>query len=181
MKYLLALAFLFASLAQAADLPVVPKVDLDRYAGRWYEIARLPHRFQEQCVGDVTAEYARREDGRIAVVNRCRRADGSFDEAQAVARVVDPQTNAKLEVSFLPAWLNWLPFWADYWVIALAPDYSYAVVGHPTREYLWVLSRTPQMPAETYAALLAQIEKLGYDPQRLRKTAQGQPADPPQK
>ena len=112
-----------------APVRTVPFVDLDRYAGDWFEIARFPNRFQRQCVGDVRASYARRADGRIDVVNRCRTDDGRT-EARGIARVVDERTFARLKVRFAPAWLSLLPFvWGDYWIIGLAEDYSWAVVG----------------------------------------------------
>ena len=120
----------------AAPVRTVPIVDLDRYAGDWFEIARFPNRFQRQCVGDVRASYTRRSDGRIDVVNRCRTADGQT-EARGVARIVDERTFARLKVRFAPAWLSWLPaVWGDYWIIGLAADYSWAVVGDPGREVL---------------------------------------------
>ncbi len=144
------------------ELPVVPRVDLHRYAGVWYEIARYPHRFQEGCYGSK-ATYTLREDGRIGVLNECRQGgpDGPRRTADGVAKVVDPVTNAKLKVSFFG------PFYGDYWVIDLGPDYEYAVVGHPSRQYLWILSRTPDLPAQTYEAILARLRSVGYDTQRL--------------
>ena len=143
-----ALALVLATTLQTAaaqtQSPVrtVPFVDLDRYAGGWFEIARFPNRFQHECVGDVRATYARRPDGRIDVVNRCRTAGGET-EARGVARIVDEQAFARLKVRFAPAWLSFLPVWGDYWIIGLAPDYSWAVVGNPARDYLWILARTP--------------------------------------
>lgn len=163
------------SLATPGAAPVrsVPSLDLARYAGRWYEIARYPNRFQKSCAGDVTAEYARRADGRIRVVNRCTRADGSVNEAEGVARVVEGSGNARLKVRFAPAWLGVLPFvWGDYWVIALAEDYRWAVVGTPDRKYLWVLGRSAAMAEQDWDAALAQIRQNGFDPQRLERTAQ---------
>src|SRR6187455_2680771 len=121
-----------------APVRTVPLVDLDRYSGDWFEIARFPNRFQRQCVGDVRASYSRRPDGRLDVVNRCRTAEGET-EARGVARIVDDRTFAKLKVRFAPAWLSWLPMvWGDYWIIGMAPDYSWVVVGDPGRDYLWV-------------------------------------------
>ena len=141
----------------------VPFVDLDRYAGEWFEIARFENRFQRQCVGDVRASYATRADRRIDVVNRCRTADGQA-EARGVARLVDEQTHAKLEVRFAPAWLSWLPaVWGDYWIIGLAPDYSWATVGSPDRKYLWILARTSEVGADTYAAALEAAKSNGFD------------------
>jgi apolipoprotein D and lipocalin family protein len=149
-------------------LQVVDEVDLARYLGRWYEIASFPQRFQEGCVA-TTAHYSLRDDGRIRVENACR--DGSFDgdlrRAEGVAWVVDPAaSSAKLKVQFF-----W-PFRGDYWIIELDPDYRHAVVGHPSRDYLWILARTPTMDAADYAALLARIEAHGYDLARLKATPQ---------
>ena len=149
----------------------VPRVDLTRYAGDWFEVARFPNRFQRDCAGDVTARYAMRADGRIDVTNKCRQADGTFKEAQGVARVVDAATSAKLEVRFAPAFLSFLPFvWGDYWVIGLAPDYSWAVVGSPDREYLWVLSRLKVLPTTQYDAAIAAAKANGFDTTRLVPT-----------
>ena len=159
--------------AQDADAPpaTVSSVDLDRYAGRWYEVARFPNRFQKQCVGDVVAEYTPREDGRIEVVNRCRRADGTVDVARGVARPAsDDGSNAKLEVRFAPAWLSFLPVWGDYWVIALAPDYSHAVVGDRDREYLWLLSRTPVVSDDLFVEMKGKAAEQGYGVSKLQRT-----------
>ena len=125
-------------------LEPVPSIDLNRYIGTWYEIARLPNSFQEKCLGDVTANYSFNDDGTIRVINRCRKENGEMTEAEGKARRLSmDEPNSKLEVRFAPAWLSWLPFvWGNYWVIELAEDYSYAVVGEPKREYLWILSRT---------------------------------------
>ena len=149
----------------AEPLPVVPEVDLDRYVGQWHEIARYPNYFERMCARDVTANYTRNADGTINVVNACRKEDGSMQSATALARVVAP---AKLEVRFAPAWLGFLPFvWGNYWVIELAPDYSYAVVGEPSREYLWILARAPGMDDATYARITAGLPALGYDAAKL--------------
>lgn len=152
--------------AGAADpLPVVPQLDLDRYAGQWHEIARYPNYFERNCARDVTANYTRNADGTITVVNACRKEDGSIQSAEGLARVVAP---AKLEVRFAPAWLGWLPFlWGNYWVIDLAPDYSYAVVGEPSREYLWILARDPRMDEATYARIAGNLSGFGYDAAKL--------------
>jgi lipocalin/uncharacterized protein YbjT (DUF2867 family)/ligand-binding SRPBCC domain-containing protein len=158
--------------AQAPPVQTVPFVDLNRYAGDWFEIARFQNRFQRQCVGDVRASYTRRSDGRIDVVNRCRTADGQT-EARGVARLVDEQTRAKLKVRFAPAWLSWLPpVWGDYWIIGLASDYSWAVVGDPGREYLWILARTPRLSAELMAAARTAAQENGFDIGRLVQTPQ---------
>ncbi|MBA3948749.1 MAG: lipocalin family protein [Acidobacteria bacterium] len=162
-----------AHAGSSQDVRTVARVDLSRYAGEWFEVARFPNRFQEKCAGDVQARYARRSDGRIDVINRCRRADGSIDEARGVARVVDEQTSAKLKVRFAPAVLSFLPMvWGDYWVIGLAEDYAWAVVGSPDREYLWVLGRRQELTKGELAAALATARANGFDVDRLRMTAQ---------
>jgi apolipoprotein D and lipocalin family protein len=147
-------------------LLTVPAVDLQRYAGTWYEVARLPNRFQDQCIGDVTATYGLRDDGDIAVTNRCRTAEGegddAWDVAEGQARPVD-ETNARLKVSFLPQWIRWLPFgWADYWVLELDPDYRHVLVGEPSRRYLWVLARAPGMPTEQLQDILGRAQEMGF-------------------
>jgi lipocalin/uncharacterized protein YbjT (DUF2867 family)/ligand-binding SRPBCC domain-containing protein len=158
--------------AQAPPVRTVAFVDLNRYAGDWFEIARFPNRFQRKCDGDVRASYARRADGRIDVVNRCRTANRQT-EARGVARLVDEQTPAKLKVRFAPAWLSWLPpVWGDYWIIGLAPDYSWAVVGDPGREYLWILARTPRLDPESMAAARTAAQDNGFDVGRLVQTMQ---------
>jgi apolipoprotein D and lipocalin family protein len=158
--------------AQGQAVRTVPFVDLDRYKGDWFEIARFPNRFQRQCVADVRASYSVRPDGSIDVVNRCRTATGQT-EARGIARLVDERTHAKLKVRFAPAWLSWLPaVWGDYWVIGLAPDYSWAVVGDPGREYLWILARSPQLSVESMAAARAAAHDNGFDVGRLVPTPQ---------
>jgi apolipoprotein D and lipocalin family protein len=167
MKILASILFLAAGAACAAEpLTTVGTVDLPRYAGQWHEVARYPNRFQRQCIGDTTATYALRDDGKVSVVNRCRTRDG-HDEVGGVARRVDGRTD-RLQVSFLPAALRWLPIgWGDYWVIELAPDYRYAVVGEPSRQYLWVLSRSRTLSPEDRRAIEARLPAHGYDAARL--------------
>jgi len=178
----LAVAALAASRAvhaqAVAAVRTVASVDLDRYAGGWFEIARFPNRFQRQCVGDVRASYARRADGRLDVVNRCRTADGDT-EARGVARIVDQRTLAKLKVRFAPAWLSFLPaVWGDYWIIGLAPDYSWAVIGDPGREYLWILARAPHLDDQSLAAARAVARDNGFDVNRLELTPQSGTREP---
>ncbi|MGB5219483.1 MAG: lipocalin family protein [Polyangiales bacterium] len=148
-------------------LEAVSQVDLERYLGTWYEIASYPQRFQKGCTG-TTATYTLRDDGDIDVLNKCRKGslDGPEDLAEGRARVVDHESNAKLEVSFF-----W-PFWGDYWIIDLGPDYEYAVVGHPSRDYLWILSRTRTLDDQVYARILARLEEQGYPLEPLEKTPQ---------
>ncbi len=163
---LLAAATLAHAFGENSDLTIVPSVDLSRYAGRWYEIARYPNRFQKQCSGNVTANYRQLEDGKIEVTNECRKSDGKLDVARGKAKIADPRSNAKLRVSFF-----W-PFYGDYWVIGLDPEYRWAVVGEPHRKYLWILSRTPRLDPEERAKALAIIRERGYDPSKLIDTPQ---------
>jgi apolipoprotein D and lipocalin family protein len=158
----------------AAPLPTQDWVDLGRYAGRWHEIARLPNRFQEQCAGDVAATYTLRPDGRVTVVNECRKKDGTVTRAEGVARRAEANGPAsRLKVRFAPAFLSFLPFvWGDYWIVELDRDYRYAVVGEPSRKYLWILSRRPELDEATYAALTERARALGFDTSRLRRTPQ---------
>ncbi len=152
--------------AAAPPLPVVAAVDLDRYAGQWHEIARYPNRFERMCVDDVTATYTRNTDGTIAVVNECRKADGTRERADGLARVV--HAPAKLEVRFAPPWLSWLPLvWGDYWIIDLDPDYRFVVIGEPAREYLWILAREPALDDDTWHTIYGTVSRLGYDPEKL--------------
>ena len=169
MRRLATLVALFLGCAHAPAGPplrTVDRVDLQRYAGRWYEIATIPMSFQKGCVG-VTATYAIREDGDVDVVNTCRKEtlDGEERSVKGKAWSVDP-SNAKLEVQFF-----W-PFHGSYWIIDLAGDYQWAVVGHPDRDYLWILSRSPQMDPATYDGILARLRAQGYDTSRLAKTPQ---------
>jgi apolipoprotein D and lipocalin family protein len=147
-------------------LATVRQVDLTRYAGTWYEIARYPNRFQKKCDSDTKAMYMLRDDGTVGVLNSCRKSNGTITSNRGTAKVVDSATNAKLKVTFF-----W-PFSGDYWILDLTPDYSYAVVGEPRRKYLWILSRTPQMDEATYREITERIRFLGYDPARLMKTKQ---------
>jgi apolipoprotein D and lipocalin family protein len=125
---------------KAPELQVVPFVDLNRYTGTWYEIARYPHKFQKGCIGS-RATYALRDDGKLSVLNECYEESdrGKLRSAKGKAWVVDTNTNAKLKVSFF-----W-PFSGDYWIIDLGSDYDYAVIGHPKRKYLWILSSSKLM------------------------------------
>jgi apolipoprotein D and lipocalin family protein len=154
------------------SLRVVPNVDYQRYAGTWYEIARLPNRFERSCATDVTATYVLRNDGRITVSNRCLTADGRLQEATGVARRVDGQPRSVLQVRFAPALLSVLPFvWGDYQIIALGPDYDYALVGAPSRSYLWILARQPVLRPDLYAQIADHARMQGFDVSRLVKTA----------
>lgn len=167
---LLTLSAVFA----APPVKSVPQVDLQRYAGTWYELARLPNRFQDKCVGDVTATYTPNPDGSVQVVNRCRTRDGDTTTSVGLAtKAPDVDTGAQLKVSFLPKWLRWFPLGrGDYWVVLLDADYRYAVVSEPSREYMWVLSRTPAMDPAAYGAITEQLRAGGYPVDQLVRTPQ---------
>jgi apolipoprotein D and lipocalin family protein len=170
---LLSLAMLATAARAPADESTPPttvaRVDLARYVGLWHEIARIPNRFQKQCVSDVTATYALRDDGRIDVVNRCRRGDGRTSESKGLARVEDAVTAARLKVSFFSI-LGWRPVWGDYWVIGLGDDYEYAVVGTPSRKYGWILARAPRLDEATLERIFKLLRAQGYDPGRFEIT-----------
>jgi apolipoprotein D and lipocalin family protein len=146
------------------NLKVVDDFELDRYLGKWYEIARYPNSFEENCY-NVTAEYLKISDDRIRVINTCYEGsfDGPRDVTSGTARAVGP---AKLAVTFF-----W-PFAGDYWVLDLGDDYEYAVVGEPNRQFFWILSRTPTMDDETFNRILDQMPSWGYNPDFLIYTPQ---------
>ena len=166
-RYSMALCCAWVCLSVHAQTSVasVPHVDLARYVGKWFEIASFPMFFQRKCTGNTTAEYARNNDGSVAVTNRCDTADGS-SQAQGKATVVEGTGNAQLKVSFF-----W-PFRADYWVIGLDADYRWAVVGNPNRNYLWVLSRSPTLEPELMDAALLSAKAQGFDLSQLKYTRQ---------
>ncbi len=150
--------------AKAAALPNRPvsRLDLDRYVGQWHEIAHLPMFFQRKCVDTITATYTARADGRLTVENACRTKGGNMDASEGVARKV-PGGPGALKVRFAPAWLTWLPFvWADYWVVEVDENYQWAVVGGPSRKYLWVLSRQPTMGRAQFAQIRDRARLRGY-------------------
>jgi apolipoprotein D and lipocalin family protein len=153
----------------AASLPnaPVPALDLQRYAGQWHEIAHLPMFFQRKCVRNITATYTLHGDGTVGVRNACDRRDGTTLVSEGTARPVQGEPG-RLQVRFAPDWLAWLPMtWADYWVVELDPQYRWAVVGGPSRKYLWILSRTPAMPRAQYEAIRARAGRRGYPVDRL--------------
>lgn len=162
-----ALAWRGSRRAHRTELTTVAHVDLERYAGRWFEIARYPSPFQRRCAKNATAEYTLRPNGRIRVENRCTDIGGRGITARASARVVDSTTNAKLAVRFLP----FAPEGA-YWIIELDADYRYAVVGEPKRRFVWMLARAPHLDAATFDDLCARLVAHGYDPARLVRTPQ---------
>jgi len=165
----LALGGFLGCRSSGPPLAVAEEVDLERYLGRWYEIASFPQRFQEGCVA-TTATYSRREDGRVRVVNECRDEsfDGELRATEGVAWLADPVENAKLKVQFF-----W-PFSGAYWILEVDPEYGYAVVGHPSREYLWILARNPALAPDVYAGILGRVAAKGFDVERLNRTPQPQ-------
>jgi len=160
-KILLALSAIFASKSTSAvsqaPVQVVPHVDLARYVGKWYEIAHLPAWFQRDCTGETTATYTLRPDGKITVLNKCRKSDGALKSAKGVAHIASNDgPNTKLKVTFF-----W-PFFGDYWIIDLDPQYRWAVVGDPHRKYLWILSREPKLDPALYTQIVDRASKQGY-------------------
>jgi len=162
-----------AGAANGAEEPVPPStvasVDLTHYAGKWYEIARIPNRFQKDCVGNVMATYKIREDGRIDVLNECQQKGGTIKKAEGIAKIVDPSTNAKLKVSFV-SFFGYRPFWGDYWILGLGPDYEYAVVGSPDREYGWILARDPHPDPRIVEEARSVLREQGFDPDRFEQS-----------
>jgi len=162
--------------AQTQPLPAVSTIaslDVPRYMGTWYEIAKFPNRFQAKCVANTRARYLSQTDGSVQVLNSCTTADGSVIDALGKAVQVGSATSPKLEVRFAPAWLSWLPMvWGDYWVIDLDADYQLAAVSDSKREYLWVLSRAPQVNAKAYDALLDRLKAQHFDVSKLERTPQ---------
>ncbi len=171
--------------AVAAPLPAlqaVPSIDLNRYQGLWYQITYYPNAFQKQCVSGTTANYQGISNGQVIVTNTCTKADGSLSQVVGLARKQQPRllgfalapgVPQKLEVRFAPSWLSWIPgVWAPYWVIQLADDYRYAVIGEPSRTYLWILSRTPTLSAIDRAQINGMLQLQGYDPAKLQEEPQ---------
>jgi len=144
-------------------LEVVPHVELAKYLGKWYEIARLPAKFEEGC-SDVTATYGLSKDGSVTVLNECKR-NGRLKVAKGRTKIVDKTTGAKLKVSFFR------PFYGDYWIINLSDNYDYAVVGTPNRKYLWILNRTPKMDDKLFSQLTEFAKSKGFDVQKLIRTS----------
>ena len=165
-----------ASAQSAGLLQPIPRLDVQRYLGRWYEIAKFPNWFQRKCVADTVAEYSLQPEGGLRVVNQCRLESGRMDEAIGAARQIGGDSSARLEVRFAPAWLSFLPFvWGNYWVVDLDDAYQLAAVSEPSREYLWILSRSPVVDESRYAALLGRLTAMGLDVRKLEKTVQRTP------
>lgn len=146
------------------DPTTVPTLDLQRYLGTWYEIARLPMRHEPADYTDISANYSLQADGKVRVQNRALDGNGEPQESIGEATVVPGSGNAKLEVTFLPDVLRWIPFTkGDYWVLRIDDDYQTALVGGPDRKYLWLLSRSPALDATTQDDFLATATEKGYD------------------
>jgi apolipoprotein D and lipocalin family protein len=159
--------------APVLALSPVVALDVPRYMGLWYEIAKYPNWFQRNCVAATRAEYSLQADGRVQVLNRCQLASGELNQATGVARQVGEASSAMLEVRFAPAWLSFIPaVWGDYWVIDIDDAYQLVAVSEPGRKYLWVLSRTPAISPRNYADLLARLASKGFDVSRLELTRQ---------
>ena len=154
-----------------AEVKVVDAVDLNRYIGKWYEIASIPVWFQKECDSGSTAEYSLTENGEINVVNRCCTSEGTRKEANGRAWIVDKSCPAKLKVGFFSV-LGYYPFKGDYWIIELDPDYRYVVIGHPERTYGWILSRSPELPQETLSGIVDRLKQNGYDFSDFKMTNQ---------
>ncbi len=172
---LLTVAFGAEGRAQGpAPVEAVASVDLDRYSGLWYEIARLPNRFQKKCACCVTATYTLRDSGHLSVVNQCQSAGGERDRVEGKGRLAEKDgPTSKLEVRFAPAFLSFLgAVWGDYWVLELAEDYSYALVGSPDRRYLWVLAREPALDEQTFESLMGSARRMGFDVAAIERTPQ---------
>lgn len=173
MKKLLVLIILFscsinAVAYDAEPLRTIDALDVPRYMGKWYEIARYPNWFQKKCVSDSSAEYSIRTDGRVQVVNRCRQVNGEMKEASGIARQIGGSTSAKLKVSFVHPWLSFIPaVWGDYWVIDLDSDYQLVAVSEPSRQYLWILARTPTVEQKTFDAMLSRLKSRGFESDKL--------------
>ena len=161
------ISLLFSGCASRPPLATVPSVDLNRYSGKWYEIAKYPNFFQRGCAGNTTAEYSANPDGSVRVVNKSIGKNGKPMQVAGRATVVPGSQNSKLNVSFGG------PFSGAYWVIGLdEKNYSWAVVGHPSRQFLWVLAREPKLAAATYQQIFKLVAERGYEPSRLENTHQ---------
>mgnify|MGYP003585213284 FL=1 len=155
--------------AETAAPQAVDRVDIQKYAGKWYEIAHLPMYFQRKCVSDISAQYTVNADQTMGVLNSCRIENGEMISSEGVAYPQN-QGNSKLKVSFLPPGLRWIPFTkGHYWVLRVDPEYKVALVGGPSTKYLWILSREPQLDEATYESYLDTAKYYGYDVTKLIK------------
>ncbi len=159
--------------AETKPLATVEKVELDKYLGTWYEVARKPLQFQNKCDRDVTATYTLNENGNVKVDNRCLKKDGSQTQSVGEAYIQNPPYNSKLKVSFLPEAIRWIPVGrGDYWILKLDDNYQTVLVGEPKRKYMWVLSRTPQPDPAVVNEYLDYAKSVGFDLSDLIQTKQ---------
>ncbi|WP_109439939.1 lipocalin family protein [Acinetobacter haemolyticus] len=167
-------SFAFAQ-SEVSKNQAVERIDIQQYAGKWYEIAHFPMFFQRNCMGDTTAEYKLNPDNTVNVVNRCRNKQNQIDQAEGVAYAQN-EGKSKLKVSFLPKGLRWVPFTkGDYWVLRVDPNYQVALVGGPSQKYLWILSRTPTLDEQIYNDYVQTARQYGYDVSQLVKTSHKSP------
>ncbi|MBR7798994.1 lipocalin family protein [Undibacterium fentianense] len=164
----LSLPFLAGCNENYAPMETVKQVEVNRYLGKWYQVAFIPNRFQSMCVADTQAEY-QLTDNAIRVLNRCRTKDGSIEKADGIAKLVENSQNAKLRVSFFR------PFYGNYWILDLDSDYQWVLVGEPSRQYAWILSRTPQLDSAVQQQLFAKAESLGYQRAQFQISPQTKP------
>ncbi|MFB2578161.1 MULTISPECIES: lipocalin family protein [unclassified Acinetobacter] len=169
-------AVVLASQAQAQNTSTNPpqtvtQVDIAKYQGDWYEIARLPMYFQRNCASDSKANYRLNADNTVTVRNQCITKKGKLQVAEGLATSQNPPQNSKLKVTFLPKGLRWLPFGkGDYWILKLDENYQTVLIGGESREYLWVLSRTPNLDEQTYQDYVNTAKQQGYDVSKLIRT-----------
>ncbi|MFW2160878.1 lipocalin family protein [Acinetobacter beijerinckii] len=150
--------------AQSKPLATVEKVELDKYLGVWYEAARKPMYFERKCAYNISATYTLNENGNIVVDNKCYDSEGTLQQSMGEAFVVNAPFNTKLNVSFLPESIRWIPVGrGDYWILKLDEDYQTVLVGEPRRKYLWILSRVPNPKKEVIMEYLNYAKSLGYD------------------
>ena len=162
-----------AAVANEDELRTIPALDVPRYMGTWYEIAKYPNPFQKKCVKDTRADYQLLVNGAVQVTNRCTMDNGEVEVVVGAGRQVGNARSPKLKVRFAPEWLSFIPMvWGDYWVIDLDPEYQLVAVSEPKRDYLWVLARTPTVNPRAYEELVVRLEKKGFDSRKMVLTRQ---------
>ncbi|MBL8397254.1 MAG: lipocalin family protein [Candidatus Accumulibacter sp.] len=159
--------------ADAQPLPTIASLDVPRYMGTWYEIARLPNRFQQKCVGQSRADYQLQDDGSVLVINRCPLVNGEMEVAVGQARQIGGPTSPKLQVRFAPRWLSFIPaVWGDYWVVDIDEAYQWVIVSEPNRQFLWILARQPRLADESLRELLLRLRQSGFSTAGLQISGQ---------
>lgn len=163
----------YSQVTGLVPVKTITSLDVQRYMGTWYEIAKFPNWFQRKCVSNTKAVYSPKVDGNLQVLNSCKTASGEISLAEGSARQMGPKDSPKLEVRFAPEWLSFLPLvWGDYWIIDLDSQYQVAAVSDPKRNYLWILSRAPQLDPKVYDDLLVRLQQQQFDTRKLEKTTQ---------